>query len=69
MSHAKSELDLLRILAGELSEVSTRRITHDEPKDGTDIDFHPQEVDDLKDELKKAKEQVEAVKTRLSGGE
>ncbi len=29
-------------------------------KDGTDIDFHPQEVDDLKDELKKAKEQAEA---------
>ncbi len=29
-------------------------------KDGTDIDFHPQEVNDLKDELKKVKEQVEA---------
>ncbi len=29
-------------------------------KDRPDIDFHPQEVNDLKDELKKAKEQVEA---------
>ncbi len=33
--------------------------------DGTDIDFHPQEVDDLKGELKKAKEQVEATQNEV----